>query len=120
MVSMKLVCTSCPKECNLDINLNNNKIVEVQGNSCKRGIDYAQVEITSPKRILTTTVIVENSKHLLLPVRSSKPLPKEILQRAVEIIRSHKATPPIKRGDVIIGNILDTGIDIVASRSILA
>uniref|UniRef100_UPI001BD5B50D DUF1667 domain-containing protein n=1 Tax=Tepidanaerobacter acetatoxydans TaxID=499229 RepID=UPI001BD5B50D len=71
-----------------------------------------------PRRILTTTVLIKDSEHLLLPVRSSAPLPKDMLQEAAKITRDYKVTPPIKRGDVIIANILNSGIDIVASRSI--
>lgn len=118
MANVQLICTSCPKECNLDISLEDNKIVKVEGNSCKKGLDYAQVEITDPRRILTTTVRIKNSSHLLLPVRSRAPLPKNTLQEVAEIIRCHKVTSPIKQGDVIIKNILNTGVDIVSSRSI--
>lgn len=118
MTSVQLICTSCPRECNLHINLESNQIVEIKGNSCKKGIDYAQGEITAPVRILTTTVLVENSRHLLLPVRSSKPLPKNILLKAAEIIKCHKVVPPIERGDLIIKNIFNTGVDIISSRSI--
>ncbi|AEE92336.1 conserved protein of unknown function [Tepidanaerobacter acetatoxydans Re1] len=120
MADTQLICTSCPKECNLSISLQDDKIIKIQGNSCKKGIDYAQIEMTDPRRILTTTVLIKDSEHLLLPVRSSAPLPKDMLQEAAKITRGYKVTPPIKRGDVVIANILNSGVHIIASRSIPA
>lgn len=111
-------CTVCPKECTLNIYLNTNTIEKVEGNGCNRGLAHAEKELSHPERTLTTTMLVDSSSVCLIPVRSSKALPRDLLLKAMEVINKHFITPPISMGDVIIENILDTGVDIIASKSI--
>lgn len=115
-----LTCTICPKECVLNISINNNIVEKIEGNECKRGVNYAEMELKHPKRILTTTVLINNNNdnQVLLPVRSSNPISKELMLKAMDIINKTCVNTPIKMGDVIIKNILNTGIDIIASKSI--
>ena len=51
------VCIECPKGCRLTIDENLN----VTGNTCIRGKNYAINEVTCPKRIITSTVVVFTS-----------------------------------------------------------
>lgn len=116
-----LICATCPQECNLKIKFDeNNAVYEVHGNKCQRGVKYAKIELTHPERILTSTVILKyDDKSSLLPVRSEGPLPKEILLNAIKVINKTVLKPPVKMNDVVIENILDSGVDIIASKSFL-
>lgn len=118
MENINLYCTVCPNECNLNIVLEGKEIKEVTGNSCKRGVEYANMELTNPQRMLTSTIHISNGTQELLPVRSEAPILREMLLKAMGEINKISLTAPIKIGDVIIKNILGTGVNILASRSI--
>ncbi|MDO4542340.1 MAG: DUF1667 domain-containing protein [Bacillota bacterium] len=113
----KLTCIICPVGCSLTAEIENDKVVKVSGNLCKRGEKYAMTECIAPMRTLTTTVKVQGSSPL--SVRSAEPIPKEQLFSAMAVINSVVLSPgkPIEVGDVIIADILGTGVDIIATSS---
>ena len=110
----KFICIQCPMGCEIIVSKDGTKI---EGNKCPRGKEYVIQEMTSPKRVLTTTVFIEKGLHPMLPVRSNGELPKEFLGKCMKILAGVKVRAPVKRGDVIYENILGTGVNIVASRS---
>ena len=59
---------------------------------------------------------IENAIHNSLPVKSSKPLAKDKLIEVVKALKDIKVKSPIKMNEVIVENILDTGIDIISTR----
>jgi CxxC motif-containing protein len=91
--------------------------MHVSGNQCIRGEHFGFKEYTNPERMLITTMRIENSKFPVIPVRSQKPLPKDQLLAAVKIVDDHVCNAPVTMGQVVIPNILGTGIDVIASRS---
>lgn len=116
---IKVCCTTCPKECVITVYLKNGILDSVEGEGCKRGKKFAQKEITTPERTLTSTVMVEcGDTACLLPVKTAAPIPKKDMALAMDAIRKTKFTGPCLMGDVIIANICDTGVDVVACRSI--
>lgn len=111
-------CIVCPTGCMVHVeNINGELIIE--GHSCKRGEEYAREEFISPKRILTTTMRVENGFLSLVPVRSNKPLPKDKLVETLKEIARKQIEAPIKMGDVLIENVLGLDINIIASRDLI-
>jgi CxxC motif-containing protein len=112
----ELICIVCPRGCHLTIDEN----LTVSGNFCKRGEIYARNEIKNPTRIITTTVAVTNGTYPRLSVKTSVPIPKNKIFDVMGELRKVKVNAPIKLGDVIVKNILDTGSDIVATESITA
>ena len=116
--SKDIRCIVCPTGCLVHVeNINGELIIE--GHSCKRGEEYAREEFITPKRILTTTMRVENGFLPLIPVRSDRPIPKERLRDALKKIAQTLAEAPIKMGDILIENILDLEINIIASRDLI-
>lgn len=113
----ELVCIVCPVGCKLTVEKQGDEYV-VKGNVCKRGQDYAVEELTNPTRMLTSTVKLTNSSHVRLPVHSSAPIPKGLIFKAMDVINSTVATAPLKMGEPVIKNILDTGVDICSSRTV--
>lgn len=111
-------CIVCPTGCLVHVeNINGELIIE--GHSCKRGEEYAKEEFIAPKRILTTTLQVENGFLPLIPVRSDKPIPKDRLQETLKVIAKAKTKAPIKMGDILIEKVLDLDINIIASRNLI-
>ena len=111
-----MICVICPKGCNLTVKTQNGQVVNVEGNACKRGIDYAVSETTDPRRMLCTTVRVDGGG--MLPVKSDAPLPKDNWRNYIRIIGDAQAARPIDLGDVIIPDIDGTGINIVATTNL--
>jgi CxxC motif-containing protein len=110
----EIICITCPKGCKAKVWEEEGR-VKVKGEICKKGQEYLQQEFLDPRRILTTTVVVENSHIKRLPVRTVEAIPKKDLLRAMEKINRVKVNPPIKMGDIIISNLLNTGVDVIAS-----
>ena len=115
---MKLVCINCPRGCNLNVE-NINGEIKVTGNFCPRGEKYAISELTNPLRTLTTTVAIKSENYERLPVISSSPLPKDKVMEAIKALKNVEVKAPIKMGDVIVSNIIELGVDIIASKSII-
>jgi CxxC motif-containing protein len=85
---------------------------------CSKGKEHAIQEFKCPKRILTTTIKTTDTNQPLLPIRSSEPIPKKILSECMVLLASKKVNPPIKVDDVIVKNILNTGVDIIATQNL--
>ncbi len=113
-------CIVCPTGCQIKVMKDAENNITFEGYTCKRGLEYAQQEFHAPKRILTTTIRVENGHLPLIPVRTDKPILKEKIKDALIIIAQKIVKAPIKMGDVLIENILDTDVNIVASRDLEA
>ena len=114
----EIICTVCPRGCIVTIETEDKNILKTEGYSCKRGLEYAEAEIVNPVRILTTTVRVDGNINELLPVRSEKPIPKDKLIECMEAIKKTSVTLPVKQYDIIINDILNTGINIVATKDL--
>ena len=117
-------CTTCPSECLLTVEVERNAngaVVEVRsvtGNSCPRGDKFAHQELTCPMRVLTTTVAVSGGDETLLPVRTAEAIPLALHAKAMDLIRGMVVNAPIRMGDVVLENLLDTNIDLIASMDI--
>ena len=118
MEKKELTCIICPMSCHLEVTLDDNgAIVSVTGNTCKRGDQYARTELTSPVRMLTSTVKLEGGLYKRLPVITSDNIPKGSMTEVMEAISKVTVSAPVKIKDVIIENVCGLGVDIVASRS---
>ncbi|NBI06987.1 DUF1667 domain-containing protein [Senegalia massiliensis] len=119
MKEYEKVCIVCPIGCRLTITEDpkSDDGYKVEGNNCPRGEKYGIKEVTNPTRVLTTTVKIVGAHLSRIPVISNDGIPKDKLFEAMEIINNLEIIAPIKSGDVVVKNILDTRVDIVASRS---
>lgn len=112
-----IICVACPMGCGITVELNDaGEILSVTGNTCKRGDAYARTECTNPVRSLATTVRVTGGVHNVVPCKSAGALPKGRIMDCMAVINAADIQAPVALGDVLIPNILDTGIDIVATN----
>ena len=122
--TLQFNCTTCPSECLLTVEVEhdaNSAVVEVRsvtGNSCPRGDKFAHQELTCPMRVLTTTVAVSGGDEALLPVRTTEAIPLALHAHAMALIRGLVVEAPIRMGDVVLKNLLDTNINLIASMDI--
>ena len=111
-----LTCIVCPRGCSLVVTLGESgEVLSVVGNACKRGIDYAVNECTAPRRTVTSTVRCEDGG--VVAVKTESTVPKELVFAVMKEINSATAPTRVKIGDVIIKNVADTGVDVVATAN---
>ena len=119
MANKDLICITCPMGCRMtlveDESLENG--FRVLGNKCKRGEQYAIEEAIHPTRMIPTTVVIKHAHLRRLPVRTESPVPKHLIHACMKVINQACVEAPVQMGDIIIENILETGVNIIASRS---
>ncbi|MBU5439268.1 DUF1667 domain-containing protein [Tissierella sp. MSJ-40] len=116
MEEKELVCIVCPRGCRLTITKESNDYI-VEGNKCNRGRIYGIKEITNPTRVVTSTVKFKNGLLPRLPVKTNGPIPKRLIKQCVEEIKRIEVDYHVKVGDIIIKDILHTGIDVVSTKT---
>ncbi len=115
----EMICIGCPMGCYLTVDYAGKTIRDVTGNRCKVGLEYAEKEISNPERTLTTTVKVRNGHLPLVSVRTNKPIPKNRIFDAMDLLAKIEVEAPVKIGEPIVQNIFDTGVNVVATKNIL-
>ena len=119
MAVIELTCISCPLGCPLRVETDENgQVVSVTGNTCKRGEIYGRKEVTAPERVITSTVKVEGGTAPLVPVRTKTEIPKGQIWECMAAIRKATVKAPVKLGDVVIPNVAETGVDVVAAKTV--
>ena len=113
----EIVCIVCPTGCRIHVSGPDPGHLEVSGNECKRGEEYALKEIVDPRRTLVTTVRIDHGTLARLPVRTNREIPKQSIFTCMEVINGVRVEAPVEVGQVIIADILGTGADVVATRS---
>jgi len=56
--------------------------------------------------------------HPLLSVRTDRPIPKKLLMECMRLLAEIKINSPVKMGEVILRNVLDTGANIIATQEL--
>lgn len=120
MERKELICIGCPLGCNLTVEMDGGQVVSVNGNTCKRGDDYARKELTDPRRIVTSTVPVAGGNLPVVSVKTASDIPKEKIRECLCALKGVTLTAPVQIGDVIVENMADTGVDVIATKSISA
>lgn len=113
----ELTCIVCPMSCHLCVEHYAGNWT-VTGNTCPRGEKYAIQELTLPKRMLTSTVKVENAIHSRLPVISSEAIDKGKINEVMLEIHKVHVKAPIYMNDIVIEDVAGLGVNIVASRTL--
>lgn len=113
---MEITCISCPMGCPLQVTLDGDKVTNVEGASCKKGITYAEVECTNPTRMMTSTVTLLGSPLRRLPIKTERPIPKGKIAEAARSLKGVEIKAPVAIGDTVVENICGTGINMVATR----
>jgi len=111
----EMTCINCPLGCSLTVTVDGDNI-NVKGNTCPRGEAYAINEIKDPKRIVTSSVKCEGQKERI-SCKTFEAIPKDKIFDVMKEIKKVTVKAPIKIGDVIIENVCNTGINVVASKN---
>ena len=118
MEMKNLTCINGPMGCALTVEMNGDEIVNVTGNICNRGDVYARKEMTNPTRIVTSTVKVTGGTSDTVSVKTKEDIPKGKIFECIRELKNVTIQAPVQIGDVIVEDIADTGVDIVATRNV--
>lgn len=114
----KIICIVCPVGCEIKFKVARDKMHDIKGNRCQRGLEYAKQEFYHPQRVLTTTVKVKEGRLPVVPVRTDRPVPRKMLTRCMRYLARIELTAPVKRGQVIVSDILGSGANVISSRNL--
>lgn len=112
----ELICIRCPLGCQLEVSLDDSgKVAEVAGHTCARGKEYATEEVSDPRRMVTSLVLVEGALEPL-SVKTATPVPKAQVQDVLAAIRALRVQAPVALGEVLIEDVCGTGISVIATK----
>ena len=109
----ELTCIVCPLGCSLVVELADKKVISVTGNTCPRGVKYAEAECTNPQRTVTSTVRCSDGS--MVAVKTDRTIPKEKMGECMKKINQVILDLPVSVGDVIIEDVF--GSNVVATQN---
>lgn len=119
-MQQEMICICCPLGCHMTVCTEPDGTITVTGNTCPRGKQYAEKEVTAPTRVVTSTVAVCGGVCPRVSVKTARDIPKEKIFDVMHEIHRASATAPVKIGDVILENCAGTGVPIVATSNAAA
>lgn len=120
METRELTCINCPLGCSLTVEMDNGEVATVTGNTCPRGDVYARKEVTNPTRIVTSIVKVSGGKANMVSCKTKSDIPKDKIFDITKALQDIIIPAPVAIGDVLVSNVADTGVDIIATKDVEA
>ena len=105
MEERHLICIGCPVGCALTVKTEQGAVISVEGNTCKRGREYGEKEVTAPARTVTTTVTVTGGKIPAVSLRTRKDIPKEKIFDCIRALKGIQIPAPVHTGDIILADV---------------
>lgn len=115
-MTRKITCIECPQGCQLSVDVEGCHVRQVSGAKCPKGKAYAISEVEFPARIVTSTVKTRGLDLKFVPVRTDKPVSKELLAQAMKKIGDMVLSEPVFAGSVIEEDFLGTGAKLISTR----
>ena len=116
----ELICIGCPLGCPLTVEMKGTEVVSVTGNTCPNGDRYARKEVTDPRRTVTSTVRVLGGILPVVSVKTAQDIPKNKIFDCMQELATIRVKAPVQEGDVIVSNIANTGVSVIATKEIPA
>lgn len=117
MTTREMTCIRCPLGCALTVTQEDDGRVAVTGNTCPRGAQYGEKELTNPTRTVTSTVRISGVEDAVVSVKTAGDIPKGKIMDCMKELARIQVQAPVRIGDVILENVAGTGVDIVATRN---
>ena len=111
-----ITCICCPKGCLVTLDTENPEET-AKGFNCPQGKEYAIGELTHPMRTISSTVEIKGGLHPRIPVKPNGNIPKEKIFEVMDEINKISVESPVKCGDILLEDVLGTGVNIVACRN---
>lgn len=115
----EIVCIVCPNGCRIHCTPEGSEY-DFSGNKCKRGIAYAQAELTRPMRSLTSSVKTIFADAPVVSVRTDGEIEKTRIPEVLAALGKVTLDHTVKMGDVILPNVCNTGVNMICTSNRLA
>ena len=115
----RLTCVLCPVGCELEVRKDEAGELDVRGNQCDKGVPFAVEEVLRPRRNLATSIPVRGTASKMVSVRLSGPVPREMIFPILAEIAKLRPEVPVRRGQILITDVLGTGVDVIATRTVV-
>lgn len=113
----EFICIGCGDKCVVSLDWDR-KNIEISGNKCEEAIKYAKEEKVNNKDIFTTLIRIKGAKYNVVPVKSNKPIDKNLWVECSKALGMLHVGAPIRIGDVVCYNLLNTGVDIICTKNV--
>ena len=110
-----ITCIGCPMGCQVTVIMEAGNIISIADFVCKKGKEYAQDEVTNPTRMVTAVLAVKGCREPL-SVKTQQFIPKEKIFDCLEEIYRSKVKLTVNIGDVIIKDVCETGVNVIATK----
>lgn len=114
----EMICICCPMGCRLSVDDSDKNDIKVTGNTCPRGAKYARDEVICPKRMVTSIAQVNGGDINMVSVKTSDSIPKDRMFDALALLNGLSVDAPVKKGQVIVADVLGLGVDFVATKDV--
>jgi CxxC motif-containing protein len=114
IIVKNITCIICPKGCDISVEMVD-EVYKISGNKCARGKEYALNEMTRPMRSICSTVKTIYKEFPRLPVRTDKEIDVINIFPVMKEINKVEINHPVHAGEIVVSNILNTGVNIIAT-----
>lgn len=109
-------CIVCPNSCRITVS-ETKQGLEIHGNQCVRGADFARKEHTEPMRMFTSTIQLEGGWLRRLPVITDGEVHKANIQQCQTAVEKLVVHTPVHCGDVLVSDFCGEGVNLLAART---
>ena len=113
----QITCINCPVGCRMLVTVEDGKVTNVTGNTCKCGVAYAEQECVAPQRMVTAVVTVQGRKTPV-SVKTRTPIPKKDIFACMKQLAALTIEAPVHMGDVVCANVCESGVDVIATKTV--
>ncbi|MFO7791526.1 MAG: DUF1667 domain-containing protein [Candidatus Saliniplasma sp.] len=113
-----IVCIMCPLGCEVKVVKEGGDITEIKGYACENGREYAEQEVSSPKRTVMSVVKCTGGDFPTVSVKTSEPVSKEKIRDVMTALSQKEVEAPVRFGDRLIENVCGLPVDIIATRRV--
>ena len=115
----QFICVVCPTSCSVNAEWNETELLSIDHAQCKLAWDFIRGEIFDPRRMVTTTVRVDDGDLPLVSVKTDAPVPKGTVLEVMDHLAHVVVKAPVNIGDIVVPDVLGTGSNIVATKKII-
>ena len=112
--TVRMTCISCPLGCDLEV-CQTGDAIEIEGNRCKKGVDYASQELTNPMRSITTTVKTSFRDVPRLSVKTDGEIPLKDMYAFMAEINAIEVAERLRPGDMVKAGLLGSEVNLIAT-----
>ena len=114
----ELICIGCPMGCPLTVEMENQEVLSVSGNTCPNGDKYARKEVADPRRTVTSTVKILGGELAVASVKTQTDIPKNKIFDCMREIDKIEINAPVKIGDIVIEDVAGTGVNVIVTKNV--